>query len=142
MAVAAARARLGSVLNAALKPSAAAAAANSPDSRVIINCTMNNMHISVSNLEGQVVAKTSGGLVGFKHRERAGADAGKAAGEIIGKKASESGYRIAHVEVKGPSRGRTSILKGLQLGGLGIADIRDVTPTPTNGCRPKHMRRL
>lgn len=145
MAVAAARARLGSVLNAALKPAmggGAAAAAGMPDAVVTVTCTLNNMHVTVSNLEGQIVAKSSGGLVGFKHRERAGRDAGTAAGEMVAKKAFEAGYRVAHVHVKGPSRGRGSVLRGIQVGGLRVFDIRDMTPMPTNGCRPPHKRRL
>ena len=114
----------------------------SPDSVVHVTCTMNNIHACISNLDGQVISKASGGLLGFKHRERASADAAKSIGETISKKAVEAGYRLAHVKVSGPSRGRSSMLRGLVTGGLRIADIRDVTPMPTNGCRPPAMRRL
>lgn len=103
---------------------------------------MNNIHACVSNLDGNVVSASSGGLLGFKHRERASADAAKGIGEAIAKRAFEAGYRLAHVRLRGPSRGRSSMLRGLLAGGLRVADIRDVTPMPTNGCRPRAARRL
>ncbi len=56
--------------------------------------------------------------------------------------ATQAGYKVAHVEMKGPSRGRSQVLRGIINGGMRVADIRDVTPIPTSGCRPKHARRL
>lgn len=121
---------------------AAAAAARAPDSVVVVNSTLNNIHACVSNLDGQVISKSSGGILGLKHRQRATPEAARDIGEAISKKAYEAGYRVAHVELKGPSKGRSMVLRGILAGGLSVYDIRDVTPLPTNGCRPKAMRRL
>lgn len=113
-----------------------------PDSVVIVNATMNNIHACVSNLDGQVVSKCSGGILGLKHRERATPEAARDIGENIAKRAYELGYRMSHVHLKGPSKGRSMVLRGLLAGGLNVWDIKDITPMPTNGCRPKSMRRL
>jgi small subunit ribosomal protein S11 len=143
---AAMRARVSSVFAASKgsnAPSAAALlASKQPDSVVHVNCTMNNIHVCVSNLDGQVLAKCSGGVLGYKHRERASPVAAREIAENVGKKAIESGYKLSHVHMQGPSRGRSQVLRGLTSAGLKIADIRDVTPMPTNGCRPPHTRRL
>lgn len=103
---------------------------------------MSNVHVCVSTLDGNVVSKASSGMLGYKHRLRNGPMAGKEVAELACKKAFESGHRLAHVHVKGPSRSRSVILRGILSGGLEVKDIRDVTPIPTNGCRPKHARRL
>lgn len=113
-----------------------------PDSIVIVNATMNNIHACVSNIDGQVVSKCSGGILGLKHRERATPEAARDIGENIAKRAYELGYRMSHVRLKGPSKGRSMVLRGLLAGGLNVWDIKDITPMPTNGCRPKSMRRL
>lgn len=103
---------------------------------------MNNIHVCVSNVEGEVIAKCSGGVLGYKHRERASPLAAREIAEAVAKKAMESGHRISHVHMKGPSKGRSQVLRGLTTAGLKIHDIKDVTPMPTNGCRPPHARRL
>lgn len=144
MAASAARAA-SSIFTTVAKPAvsaAVAAAARMPDSVVVVNCSMNNIHACVSNLDGQVVSKCSGGILGLKHRQRATPEAARDIGENISKRAFELGYRVAHVELKGPSKGRSQILRGLLSGGLKVYDIRDVTPMPISGCRPKSMRRL
>ena len=125
-----------------LAAAAAAAAGKQADSVVRVNCTMNNIHVCVANLDGAVVSKVSGGLLGFSHRERAGPAAAFKIGEAVAKRAVERGHRVAHVEMKGPSRGRAQVLRGIAVAGLRVVDIRDVTPMPTNGCRPPHARRL
>lgn len=137
------RSRISAIFGSGRTAAAAAAvAARQPDSVVLVNATMNNIHVCVSNLEGQVVSKCSGGVLGYKHRQRAGALAAREIAESVSKKATDLGFKIAHVHLKGPSKGRSQILRGIQMGGLKIADIQDVTPQPTNGCRPPHMRRL
>jgi len=138
---------MGAALAAAARPgsvaaAAAAAAARQPDATVMIRTTMNNIHACVSNLEGDVVARSSGGLAGFKHRQRASGAAAKDIGVAIAKKAAETGHRIVHVHMKGPARGRAQVLRGIQEGGLRVYDIKDVTALPTGGCRPPAMRRL
>lgn len=139
------RARVSSIMAAAMKPAsaaAAAAAAKAPDSVVLINCTMNNIHVCVSNLDGAVIAKCSGGVLGYKHRLRTSPLAAKEMGENVAKKAIDQGFRMAHVHMKGPSRNRSQVLRGILGAGLSVYDVKDVTPIPTNGCRPPHARRL
>lgn len=121
---------------------AAAAAARAPDSIVCVSATANNIHACVSALGGAVVARTSGGIAGYKHRARASPEAARDIGEALARRAGEAGYRLAHLQLKGPSRGRAQIVRGLLAGGLKIADVRDVTPVPMPGTRPKKMRRL
>ena len=119
-----------------------AAKQNAPDSIVHVNSTMNNIQITISNLEGETISRSSGGVLGYKHRQRASPQAAKEMAEQAAAKAVTAGYKVAHVEVKGPSRGRGVLIRGLQTAGLKITDIRDVTPIPTNGCRPPAARRL
>jgi small subunit ribosomal protein S11 len=143
-AIGALRSKINSIVASAALPAAAAAAAAArmPDSVVTVNATMNNIHACVSNLDGQVVSKGSGGVLGLKHRARATPEAARDIGEQIARKAYDLGYRVSHIRLKGPSRGRSQVLRGLISGGLKVYDIKDITPMPTNGCRPKTMRRL
>jgi len=135
------RAKITSIFNQSARP-LEAAAQRTADSTITVTSTMNNVHVVVSNVDGQVVSKCSGGMCGHKHRQRASAEAAVEVGEKAAKKAFDAGHRISHLHVKGPSRGRGGVLRGLASGGLKICDIRDITPQPTNGCRPKSARRL
>jgi small subunit ribosomal protein S11 len=135
------RARITSIFNQATKP-LEAASQRTADSTITVTSTMNNVHVVVSNVDGQVVSKFSGGMVGQKHRQRAGPVAAEAAGLQASKKAYEAGHRVSHLHLKGPSRSRGMVMRGISGGGLRICDIRDITPQPTNGCRPKATRRL
>lgn len=103
---------------------------------------MNNIHVTVSNLDGDVISRCSGGVVGYKHRARASPQAASDIAQQAVEKAVAAGYKNTHVELKGPSRSRGQILRGISNTGIKIYDIRDVTPMPTNGCRPKSARRL
>lgn len=141
------RSRITSIFNEALAPTAAATAAAAQraaaaDSFVTVTCTMNNIHVCVSNIEGAVVTKLSGGNLGYKHRARATPVAAVELGTAAAKKAVEAGHSLAHLRFKGPSAGRTGVMRGLIAGGIQVLDIADVTRMPTNGCRPKHMRRI
>ena len=117
-------------------------AASAADGTVHGACTMNNIMCTVSDLEGRVVARSSGGMVGLKHRARATPQAGSSIANQAAVKAVSAGHKVVHVELRGPSRGRGQILRGILNAGLRVADIRDVTPLPTNGCRPPASRRL
>lgn len=119
-----------------------ARAAAAADATVHVACTMNNILCTVSDLEGRVVARSSGGMVGLKHRARSTPQAGSAVANQAAQRAVSAGHKVVHVELRGPSRGRGQILRGILNAGLRVADIRDVTPLPTNGCRPPHARRL
>lgn len=112
------------------------------DSTVHVRMTMNNIHVTVSNVEGATVSRSSGGILGFKHRARADPDSAQEIAERASQKAVEAGHKRAHVHFRGPSRARGQILLGIVSGGLQVADVKDVTPIPTNGCRPRHARRL
>ena len=139
------KSKITSIFSAALKPVEAAAVQRNADSTVTVTCTLNNIHVVVSNIDGQIVSKVSGGMVGEprnKHRMRSSSIAAAQIGKAAARKAAEAGHRMCHVHVKGPSRGRGQVLRGITMGGLRIVDRRDVTPLPTNGCRPRHSRRL
>ena len=114
----------------------------SPDSIVTITTTMNNVHVCVADIDGQVISKVSGGNLGYKHRQRASPTAAMEIGTKAAEKAYAAGFRLCHLRLKGPSSGRAGALRGVQAGGVVIADIADVTRLPTNGCRPKSARRL
>lgn len=117
-------------------------AANAADTIVRVSSTMNNIYVTVSDIEGRVVSRASGGMLGLKHRQRATPQAGQAVAEQAVNKAVAAGHKVASVEMKGPSRGRGQILRGIMNGGLRVISIRDTTPIPTNGCRPPAARRL
>jgi small subunit ribosomal protein S11 len=139
--MAAAVARIGAAF-AGGSLAARAAAAAAPDCVVHASCTMNNIHVTVANLEGQVVSRASGGTVGQKHRARASPTAALDVASAATAKAVEAGHKVGHVHLRGPSRARGQLLRGIQTAGMRIFDIKDVTPMPTNGCRPKAARRL
>ena len=139
----AAKAAFTSIFAAASRPAAAAAAASRlADAVVVMRSTANNIHACASTLDGAVVSAASGGLLGYKHRARASPVAARDIGEAVARRAAEAGHRVAHLRLKGPSRGRAQMLRGLLAGGLRVADIRDVTPIPMPGTRPRKMRRL
>jgi small subunit ribosomal protein S11 len=112
------------------------------DSVIRVSSSRNNMHITVSDLEGRVVSRSSGGMVGFKHRERASTEAAEAAAGQATAKAAAKGFRMSHLEMKGSSAGRGQVLRGILLAGLSVKSIRDTTPVPTPGVRPPASRRL
>ena len=133
-------------LTEGLAAAAAPASSSSPhlpaDSVVRVQSSRNNMHISVSDLEGRVISRSSGGMVGRKHRERATPEAAQAAAEQAVAKAVAKGFKMSHLEMKGSSSGRGQILRGILLAGLNIKSVRDTTPVPTPGVRPPAARRL
>ncbi len=112
------------------------------DSIIHVSSTMNNVHVTVSDLEGAVVSRSSGGMTARKHRARATPQAAAAATNQAVAKAVAKGHRASHLQFKGPSRGRGQVLQEVIKAGIRVLDIRDVTPTPTKGCRPPHARRL
>jgi len=122
--------------------SSSTSSSNQVDSVVHVNCTMNNIVVSVSTLDGEVISRCSGGMIGLKHRARASASAATDIAKNAAQKAVEKGFKITEVRLKGPSRSRGQILRGIQGAGMKISEIRDLTPMPTNGCRPPAARRL
>ncbi len=107
-----------------------------------INSTFNNTMITISDAQGNAIAWSSAGSMGFKGSRKSTPYAAQVAGEDAGKKAQEHGMKSLDVEVKGPGSGRESALRALQAIGFTITAIRDVTPIPHNGCRPRKRRRV
>lgn len=107
-----------------------------------VNSTFNNTLVTISDAQGNSVAWSSSGVMGFKGSRRSTPYAAQMAAEDAGRKAIEHGMRTLEVEVKGPGSGRESALRALQAVGFVITSIRDVTPIPHNGVRPPKRRRV
>jgi len=107
-----------------------------------VNATFNNTMITITDAQGNTVAWSSSGTMGFKGSRKSTPYAAQVAAEDAGKKAMEHGVRTLEVEVAGPGSGRESALRALQAAGFTILTIRDVTPIPHNGCRPPKRRRV
>jgi small subunit ribosomal protein S11 len=109
---------------------------------VHIQSTFNNTIVTITDMSGNVIAWASAGTQGFKGSRKGTPFAAQVAAEEAVKKAKEHGMRMVQVYVKGPGSGRESALRALQIAGLNISLIRDVTPIPHNGCRPPKRRRV
>ena len=107
-----------------------------------VNATFNNTMITIADAQGNAIAWSSAGTIGFKGSRKSTPYAAQLAGEDAGNKAIEHGMKTLEVEVKGPGAGRESALRALQAVGFTITAIRDVTPIPHNGCRPRKRRRV
>ena len=107
-----------------------------------INASFNNTVITITDAQGNAIAWSSAGSQGFKGSRKSTPYAAQIAGEDAGKKAQEHGMKTLEVEVKGPGSGRESALRALQAVGFTVTAIRDVTPIPHNGCRPRKRRRV
>jgi small subunit ribosomal protein S11 len=107
-----------------------------------IQSTFNNTIVTITDLHGNVIAWSSAGLQGFKGSRKSTPFAAQMAAEDVARKAKDQGMRKVQVYIKGPGAGRESALRSLQIAGLTITLIRDVTPVPHNGCRPPKRRRV
>ena len=107
-----------------------------------INATFNNTMITITDAQGNTIAWSSAGSQGFKGSRKSTPYAAQVAGDDVGMKAADHGMKILEVQVKGPGSGRESALRALQAAGFTITSIRDVTPIPHNGCRPRKRRRV
>ena len=107
-----------------------------------VNSSFNNTLITITDHQGNTIAWSSSGSMGFKGSRKSTPYAAQLAAEDAGKKASEHGVKIVDIEVQGPGSGRESALRALQIVGFQVNSIRDVTPIPHNGCRPKKRRRV
>ena len=105
-----------------------------------VNSTFNNTMITITDAQGNAISWSSAGMMGFKGSRKSTPFAAQMAAEDAGKKAMEHGMRTLEVEVCGPGSGRESALRALQSVGFTVTTIRDVTPIPHNGCRPKRRR--
>jgi small subunit ribosomal protein S11 len=109
---------------------------------VHVNASFNNTVITIADAQGNTIAWSSAGLAGFKGSRKSTPYAAQVAAEDAGRKAMEHGVRTVEVEVKGPGSGRESALRALQAVGFMVTSIRDVTPIPHNGVRPRKKRRV
>ncbi|HIJ42766.1 MAG: 30S ribosomal protein S11 [Rhodospirillales bacterium] len=107
-----------------------------------VNATFNNTMITIADDQGNAIAWSSAGSQGFKGSRKSTPYAAQMAGEDAGRKAMEHGMKTLEIEIKGPGSGRESALRALQAVGFTITAIRDVTPIPHNGCRPRKRRRV
>jgi small subunit ribosomal protein S11 len=107
-----------------------------------VRASFNNTMITITDAQGNTIAWSSSGTKGFKGSRKSTPYAAQVAAEDAGKKAMDHGMKILEVQVCGPGSGRESALRALQSVGLQITAIRDVTPIPHNGCRPRKRRRV
>jgi small subunit ribosomal protein S11 len=107
-----------------------------------VNASFNNTMITITDAQGNTIAWSSSGTMGFKGSRKSTPYAAQVAAEDAGKKAMEHGVKTLEVEVCGPGSGRESALRALQAVGFQVTSIRDVTPIPHNGCRPRKRRRV
>ncbi|MDO1604533.1 30S ribosomal protein S11 [Lactobacillus sp. YT155] len=107
-----------------------------------IHSTFNNTLVMITDVNGNAVAWSSAGALGFKGSRKSTPFAAQMAGETAAKEAMEHGMKTVEVSVKGPGSGREAAIRSLQATGLDVTAIRDVTPVPHNGSRPPKRRRV
>jgi small subunit ribosomal protein S11 len=107
-----------------------------------VNSTFNNTIVTITDAQGNTLAWSTAGNMGFKGSRKSTPYAAQIAAEEAGRKAKEHGVKTLEVLVKGPGSGRESALRALQSVGFIINSIVDITPVPHNGCRPRKRRRV
>jgi small subunit ribosomal protein S11 len=107
-----------------------------------IQSTFNNTIVSLTDGEGNCFGWSSAGTVGFKGTKKGTPYAAQIAAQNVARRAMDAGMRRVDVFVKGPGSGRETAIRALQTAGMEIGAIRDVTPIPHNGCRPRKRRRV
>jgi small subunit ribosomal protein S11 len=115
---------------------------NIPTGVAHIQSTFNNTVVTITDPAGNTVSWSSAGVQGFKGSRKSTPFAAQLAGEDAAKKAMDHGMRSLEVYIKGPGAGREAALRALNAAGMQITVIRDVTPSPHNGCRPPKRRRV
>jgi small subunit ribosomal protein S11 len=113
-----------------------------PAGRAYIQSSFNNTIVTLTDPQGNVIAWGSSGTARFKGSRKGTPYAAQLAARDAARKGMESGLRQVEVYVKGPGSGREAAIRSLQASGLTITSIRDVTPIPHNGCRPRKRRRV
>jgi small subunit ribosomal protein S11 len=113
-----------------------------PHGQAHIQASFNNTIVTVTDPQGNTVAWSSSGSVGFKGSRKSTPYAAQLAASATARQAMDMGMREVDVYVKGPGPGRESAIRSLQAAGLKVISITDVTPLPHNGCRPPKKRRV
>jgi len=109
---------------------------------VHIQSTFNNTIVTITDKQGNVIAWSSAGNMGYKGSKKSTSFAAQMTAETAAKKAMDQGMKDVDVLVKGPGSGRETAIRSLQAVGLKVNMIKDVTPIPHNGCRPPKQRRI
>jgi len=112
------------------------------EGKVYVQATFNNTIVTITDLQGNAVSWASAGGLGFRGAKKSTPYAAQTTAETAAKKAMDYGLRDVHVFVKGPGVGRESAIRSLGNLGLTVKSIRDITPIPHNGCRPRKSRRV
>jgi small subunit ribosomal protein S11 len=112
------------------------------EGNVYIQATFNNTIVTITDLTGNGISWASAGSLGFRGAKKSTPYAAQTTAETAARKAMDVGLREVHVFVKGPGVGRESAIRSLGNLGLWVKSIRDVTPIPHNGCRPRKSRRV
>lgn len=107
-----------------------------------ILATFNNTTVSITDMQGNVIGWATAGRAGFKGSRKSTAFAAQQVAQVAARQAMAHGMREVEIRVKGPGSGRESAIRALQAIGLEITVIKDVTPIPHNGCRPRKKRRV
>jgi len=107
-----------------------------------VQCSFNNTIITITDVSGNVLSWSSAGLKGFRGSKKSTPYAAQMAAEDAGNKAKDYGLRTVSVYLKGPGSGREAAVRGLANVGFNVTLLRDITPIPHNGCRPKKRRRV
>ena len=113
-----------------------------PRGRAYVKSSFNNTIVTLTDPNGNVIAQSSSGANGFKGSRKSTPFAAQLAGETAARKAMDNGMQTIEVYVKGAGSGREAAVRALQATGLSVTAIRDVTPLPHNGCRPRKERRV
>lgn len=109
---------------------------------VHVKATFNNTVVTITDLSGNVITWSSAGKVNFSGSRKSSAFAATVAAQDAAKVAMSYGLKEVEINLKGPGAGRESAVRGIQSTGLSITAIRDKTPVPHNGCRPRKRRRV
>jgi small subunit ribosomal protein S11 len=112
------------------------------EGRAYIQSSFNNTTITITDMQGNVVAWGSSGTAGFKGSRKGTPYAAQLAARDAAHRAMGDGLRRVEVYIKGPGSGREAAIRALQASGIAVTAIRDVTPIPHNGCRPRGRRRV
>ena len=107
-----------------------------------VNASFNNTMITITDAQGNAIAWSSAGTMGFKGSRKSTPFAAQMTAEATARRAMEHGMRTIEVFVRGPGSGREAAIRSLQAAGLEVSAINDVTPIPHNGCRPPKRRRV
>lgn len=148
---------VAAVAAAAAAPTAAELLADDPNAKKIIKAkgsknitvgvanilaTFNNTQVCITDMHGNILGWSSAGRVGFKGSRKSTAFAAQQVAQDAARQAMAHGMKEVEIRVKGPGSGRESAIRALQAIGLEISTIKDVTPVPHNGCRPRKKRRV